>query len=58
MSIIENAERYMKRYDYLMAKRERRYSQGKRLSPEEDGEKDTTGVELVEQGDGEGSDGD
>jgi hypothetical protein len=38
MSIIENAERYMKRYDYLMAKRERRYSQGKRLSSEEDEE--------------------
>ena len=38
MSIIENAERYMKRYDYLMAKRERRYSEGKRLSPEEDEE--------------------
>jgi hypothetical protein len=38
MSIIENAERYMKRYDYLMEKRERRYAQGKRLSQEEDEE--------------------
>jgi hypothetical protein len=28
----------MKRYDYLMAKRERKYSQGKRLSEEEDEE--------------------
>ena len=36
MTIIENAERYMKRYDYLIAKRERRYKQGKRLTPEED----------------------
>jgi hypothetical protein len=35
-SIISNAERYMKRYDYLMQKRERRHSQGKRLSQEED----------------------
>ena len=38
MSIINNAERYMKRYDYLMDKRERRYKQGKRLSEEEDEE--------------------
>ena len=38
MSIINNAERYMKRYDYLMEKRERRYKQGKRLSEEEDEE--------------------
>ena len=38
MSIIENAERYMKRYDYLIAKRERRYKQGKRLSQDEDEE--------------------
>jgi len=38
MTIIENAERYMKRYDYLIAKRERRYAQGKRLTPEEDEE--------------------
>jgi len=38
MTIIENAERYMKRYDYLIAKRERRYKQGKRLTPEEDEE--------------------
>jgi hypothetical protein len=35
-SIISNAERYMKRYDYLIQKRERRHSQGKRLSQEED----------------------
>ena len=38
MSIIENAERYMKRYDYLMEKRERKYKQGKRLTEEEDEE--------------------
>ena len=38
MSIIENAERYMKRYDYLMDKRERKYKQGKRLTPQEDEE--------------------
>jgi hypothetical protein len=38
MSIIENAERYMKRYDYLMDKRERRHKQGKRLTPQEDEE--------------------
>ena len=38
MSIIENAERYMKRYDYLIEKRERKYKQGKRLTPEEDEE--------------------
>ena len=38
MSIIENAERYMKRYDYLMEKRERKHKQGKRLTPEEDEE--------------------
>ena len=37
-SILVNAERYMKRYDYLMQKRERRHSQGKRLSQEEDDE--------------------
>jgi len=37
-SILENVERYMKRYDYLMQKRERRHSQGKRLSQEEDEE--------------------
>lgn len=36
MSIIDNVERYMKRYDYLMQKRERQYSKGKRLSQEED----------------------
>ena len=38
MSIINNVERYMKRYDYLMEKRERRYKHGKRLSQEEDEE--------------------
>ena len=38
MSIINNVERYMKRYDYLINKRERRYRQGKRLSEEEDEE--------------------
>ena len=38
MSIIENAERYMKRYDYLMEKRERKHNQGKRLTQEEDEE--------------------
>ncbi len=38
MSIIENAERYMKRYDYLMDKRERKHKQGKRLTPQEDEE--------------------
>ena len=38
MSITENAERYMKRYDYLIEKRERKYKQGKRLRPEEDEE--------------------
>ena len=38
MSIINNVERYMKRYDYLITKRERRYKQGKRLSEEEDEE--------------------
>jgi hypothetical protein len=38
MSITENAERYMKRYDYLIEKRERKYKQGKRLTPEEDEE--------------------
>ena len=38
MSIIENAERYMKRYDYLMEKRERKHNQGKRLTPQEDEE--------------------
>jgi hypothetical protein len=38
MSIILNVEKYMKRYDYLIEKRERKYKQGKRLSPEEDDE--------------------
>ena len=38
MSIVENAERYMKRYDYLMEKRERKHKQGKRLTSEEDEE--------------------
>ena len=38
MSITENAERYMKRYDYLIEKRERKYKQGKRLTSEEDEE--------------------
>ena len=38
MSIINNVERYMKRYDYLMDKRERKYKHGKRLSQEEDEE--------------------
>jgi len=38
MSVINNVERYMKRYDYLMEKRERRNNQGKRLSEEEDEE--------------------
>jgi hypothetical protein len=38
MSVINNVERYMKRYDYLMEKRERRSKQGKRLSEEEDEE--------------------
>jgi hypothetical protein len=38
MSIISNAEKYMKRYDYLIDKRERKYKEGKRLSPEEDEE--------------------
>ena len=38
MSIISNAEKYMKRYDYLIDKRERKYKEGKRLSEEEDEE--------------------
>jgi hypothetical protein len=38
MSIIENAERLMKRYDYLMEKRERKHNKGTRLTPEEDEE--------------------
>ena len=38
MSIISNAEKYMKRYDYLMDKRERKYKEGRRLSQEEDEE--------------------
>ncbi len=38
MSIINNVERYMKRYDYLMEKRQRKINQGKRLSEEEDEE--------------------
>ena len=38
MSVINNVERYMKRYDYLMEKRERRSKQGKRLSEDEDEE--------------------
>ena len=38
MSIIANAEKYMKRYDYLINKRERKYREGKRLSKEEDEE--------------------
>jgi hypothetical protein len=38
MSIINNVERYMKRYDYLIDKRERKYNQGKRLSEQEDEE--------------------
>ena len=38
MSIISNAEKYMKRYDYLMDRRERKYKEGKRLSQEEDEE--------------------
>ena len=38
MSIILNVEKYMKRYDYLIEKRERKYKQGKRLSPEDDDE--------------------
>ena len=38
MSIIENAEKYMKRYDYLIQKRERKYRERKRLSPDEDEE--------------------
>ena len=38
MSIVNNVERIMKRYDYLMDKRERKYKQGKRLSEEEDEE--------------------
>ena len=38
MSIIVNAERYMKRYDYLIKKRERKHNEGKRLSSEEDEE--------------------
>ena len=38
MSITSDAEKYMKRYDYLMDKRERKYKEGKRLRPEEDDE--------------------
>jgi len=38
MSVINNVERYMKRYDYLMDKRERKIKQGKQLSEEEDEE--------------------
>ena len=38
MSIIDNVERYMKRYDYLIQKREKQYNKGKRLSQEEDEE--------------------
>jgi hypothetical protein len=38
MSIIENAEKYMKRYDYLIQNRERKYREGKRLCEEEDEE--------------------
>ena len=38
MTIIENAERYMKRYDYLIKKRERKHNEGKRLTKDEDEE--------------------
>ena len=38
MSIINNVENFMKRYDYLIDKRERKYKQGKRLSEIEDEE--------------------
>jgi len=38
MSIIADAEKYMKRYDYLMDKRERKYKEGTRLRPDEDDE--------------------
>jgi hypothetical protein len=38
MSMMNNVERYMKRYDYLIDKRERKYKIGKRLSEEEDEE--------------------
>jgi len=38
MSMMNNVERYMKRYDYLIDKRERKYKIGKRLSSEEDEE--------------------
>jgi hypothetical protein len=38
MSIVQNVERYMKRYDYLINKREQKYKKGKRLTEEEDEE--------------------
>jgi hypothetical protein len=38
MSIIENIERYMDRYDHLIEKQTRRYNKGKTLSKEEDEE--------------------
>ena len=38
MSVINNVERYMKRYDYLMVKRERKIKNGKQLSEDEDEE--------------------
>jgi len=38
MSVINNVERYIKRYDYLMDKRERRIKHGKQLSEDENEE--------------------
>jgi hypothetical protein len=38
MSIMNNVEKYMKRYDYLIDKHERKCKQGKRLSKEEQDE--------------------
>jgi hypothetical protein len=38
MSIIDNIERYMERYDHLIEKQTRRHNKGKTLSKEEDEE--------------------
>ena len=38
MSIIDNVEQYMKRYDHLIEKQTRRHNKGKTLSKEDDDE--------------------
>ena len=38
MSIIDNVEQYMKRYDHLIEKQTRRHNKGKTLTKEEDDE--------------------